>query len=344
MTEPTDVLIIGSGPAGCAAAATCLKEGLKVTMITEHRDHNLLDMAAPEPLESIHPGVLSLLHKIGLAGTETRATKSTYDGIYSGGNYSALGHDADGPWLGLHLNRRIFNAQLLQRMKGMGVEIRFETKVDDLILEDKKVIGLKTPTEELFAPYVIDASGKKAVAGKKLKFTSRFFSPPLACWTGVSAIFDIYPFDSRSSHFYANPNGWTWLAPYPPHYCSWTRLSIKGEKDLSQPQEIKDYHVFGKVQFANMRWRMYRPVCREGVVLCGDAAGILDPAAGQGILNALWSGIEAGKTVVSCIQQPDFAAYHLAQYDDWFVSQFEEKVRKLGEYYREHGISINTDS
>ena len=312
-------------------------------MVTEHPDHNLLDMASPEPLESIHPGVSSLLNKIGMAGVEIKPTKSTYDGIYSDGNYTALGEDVSGPWLGLHLNRRIFNAQLLQRMKTMDVEIRFAEKVEDFITDKGKVIGIKTTTDELLATYVIDASGKKAIAGKKLKFKSQFFSPPLACWTGISAIFDTYPFDSRSSHFYSNPNGWTWLAPYPPHYCSWTRLSIKGEKDLSQPVEIKNYHVFGKVQFANMRWRMYRPVCSEGILLCGDAAGILDPAAGQGIFNALWSGIEAGNTAVSCIQQPGMAAFHLAAYDDWFVRQFEEKVRKLGEYYRKYGIAITTD-
>ncbi len=311
-----------------------------MVILTEHPDHNLLDMAAPEPLESIHPGVSSLLYKIGVGGVEVKATRSRYDGIHAGGNYTALGEDANGPWLGMHLNRRIFNAQLLQRMKGMGVEIHYEEKVEDILLEDGKVIGIKTATGDLFATYTIDASGKKAVAGKKLKFRSQFFSPPLVCWTGVSAIFDTYPFDSRSSHFYANPNGWTWLAPYPPHYCSWTRLSIKGEKDLSQPDEIKEYHIFGKVQFANMRWRMYRPVCREGILLCGDAAGILDPAAGQGILNALWSGIEAGNTIVSCMKQPEMAAFHLAAYDDWFVTQFEEKVGRLNEYYKEHEIRL----
>ena len=87
-----------------------------------------------------------------------------------------------------------------------------------------------------------------------------------------------------------------------------------------------------------MRWRLYRPVCKEGVVLCGDAAGILDPAAGQGILNALWSGMIAANAVVSCLQQPELEAFNLARYDDWFVRQYEEKAAILKSYYEEHGI------
>jgi flavin-dependent dehydrogenase len=76
------------------------------------------------------------------------------------------------------------------------------------------------------------------------------------------------------------------------------------------------------------------------MLLCGDAAGILDPAAGQGIFNALLSGITAANTIVSCFREPDFASFHLAYYDDWFVQQFEEKVGRLKKYYHDHHINI----
>jgi flavin-dependent dehydrogenase len=100
--------------------------------------------------------------------------------------------------------------------------------------------------------------------------------------------------------------------------------------------------VIRKNHFANMRWRLFRPVCSEGIVLCGDAAGILDPAAGQGIFNALMSGIQAAGTVVKCIADENLAAFHLAQYDDWFVNQFEMKAEQLRKYYLEHDIHVFT--
>ena len=76
-----DVVIIGSGPAGWAAASVCARAGLGVLLIGGSRtadagdDHDYLDATTDAvvdkpvvPLESIHPGVGSLLHQIGADG------------------------------------------------------------------------------------------------------------------------------------------------------------------------------------------------------------------------------------------------------------------------------------
>lgn len=339
-TRFTDVIIIGSGPAACSAAATLVKTGFEVLIVTEEADQNTRIDSTPQPLESIHPGVSSLLEKIGAAGAELEATRAHYSGIHAGDTYTPLGEDSTGPWHGMHINRQVFNRGLLHRIQDLGVAVSSNEKVENLIHKNNKVVGIKTSSMDLFANYVIDASGKNAIAGKKLNFKRKFFSPPLICATGISEIPESFPFDLHTSHFIPGKNGWTWLAPQPPNYCSWTRLSVKGDKSLLPPDELIDYAVIGKILFANMRWRMFRPLCTEGILLCGDAAGILDPAAGQGIFNALMSGIVAGNTVVSCFKEPDFASFHLTYYDDWFVQQFELKVKQLKAYYEEHGINI----
>jgi flavin-dependent dehydrogenase len=106
------------------------------------------------------------------------------------------------------------------------------------------------------------------------------------------------------------------------------------------PEFLKKYSLFGAIKKANMRWRLFRPVCREGVILCGDAAGVLDPAAGQGILNSLCSGIKAAQGVIACLETPEYENIILAQYDDWFYEQYASKVESLSEYYRKHGIDV----
>lgn len=330
--------MIGSGPAGCAAALTCLQAGLQVVMITKAGD--TIDAASTGPLESIHPGVSTLLEKIGAAGVEMAASRAMYSGIYAGNTYTPLGNDDKGVWRGSHIIRRVFDSALLRRVGDKGVTIRANETVEEFILDQERFIGIRTNSEELYARYIIDASGKKAIAGKKLNLKQKFYSPPLLCWTGMSDGIEDYPLDPNAAHFIPGDQGWSWLAPLPPHQCAWTRLSIKGEKTLAPPDELKDYPIVGEVQFANMRWRMFQPVCREGLVLCGDAAGILDPAAGQGIFNALWSGISAANTVVTCVKQQDFEAFHLAQYNEWFVQQFENKVELLRRYYAEHGLEV----
>ena len=332
--------MIGSGPAGCAAAATCHRAGLRVLIVTQAGDVKEQTSLEAQPVESIHPGVASLLEKIGASGVEQSATVGKYSGIYASDAFTPLGEDEIGVWYGLHINRAVFDLELLRDVADQGVTIRLNSTVDDFIMDRDRVIGIKTGNEELYAKYIIDASGKKSIAGKKLNFTHKFYSPPLLCWTGVSGDLDSYSFDPHAAHFIAGDQQWTWLAPLLPGRCAWTRLRMKGEKSLLPPEELKNDPVIGEVKFANMRWRMYAPVCKEGIVLCGDAAGILDPAAGQGIFNALWSGITAAEAVVSCIRQPDLEAIHLAVYNDWFVQQFEMKVNQLRTYYAEQGLLI----
>ena len=309
-------------------------------MVTDQAERTPTDTGAASSLESIHPGVSSLLKKISAAGAELSATRALYSGIYSGGNYTPLGEDENGPWQGMHIDRRIFDTHLVTAIKSVGVVVQFNEKVESLLLKGNRVVGIKTASAEIIATYTIDASGKKGFAGKQLNFKRRFFSPLLHCWTGVSRYKGSFPLDTEAAHFIPGVDGWTWLAPQPPEHCAWTRLSLKSDKSLAPPDVLKDGNVVGKIQFANMRWRMFRPVCTEGIVLCGDAAGILDPAAGQGIFNALWSGIEAANAVVRCLQQPNYEAVHLAQYDDWFLQQFEMKVGKLRAYYEEQSLNI----
>lgn len=312
-------------------------------MITDQPETTSSEINRASPLESIHPGVSSLLKKIGAAGTELAATRALYTGIYAGGNYTPLGEDENGPWEGMHINRKVFDAQIVSAIENAGVVVQFNSVVDSLLLEGNRVVGIKTASAEIQASYIVDASGKKGFAGKQLNFKRRFFSPLLHCWTGISEYKGTFPLDTQAAHFIPCVDGWTWLAPQPPGHCAWTRLSLKGEISLLPPDELKDATTIGKIQFANMRWRMFRPVCTEGIVLCGDAAGILDPAAGQGIFNALWSGIEAANTVVRCLQQPGYESVHLAYYDDWFVQQFEMKVEKLKAYYEEQGIKVSSE-
>jgi flavin-dependent dehydrogenase len=335
-----DVIVIGCGPAGCSAAVTCHQAGLHVLIITQAVQHQDEDLESLSPLESIHPGVQSLLEKINAAGAITASCCGTYKGIYAGSNFTPLGEDENGPWEGHHLHRKKFDAALLQHVIALGISIRFGETVHDFILEQENIIGIRSTSGDYLASFIIDASGKKSIAGKKLNLQQVFYSPPLLCWTGVSGNIIDFPFDHQAAHFIPGNQGWHWLAPLPPNRCAWTQLSIRGEKSIEPPDTLKDFPVVSEIEFGNMRWRRYQPVCREGLLLCGDAAGILDPAAGQGIFNALLSGNIAAQCIVICSSQPQYKAFHLARYNDWFVQYFEQKAEQLKDYYVANGLSV----
>jgi len=337
-----DVIIIGSGPAGCAAAISCNMQGLQALVITgkEKKDGSNNDQY--QLSESIHPGVSAILSKLKAGHCVEPASKGRYEGIAVNDAYNPFGEDEQGAWQGHHINRTIFDAAFLQVVIEEGIAVHDNDIVSDLISSADRVTGLITKAGVKFScQYIIDASGHKHIAGKKLKFKEKFYSPPLITWTGLSKNIpgDHFIFEKKVTRFIPQQYGWTWLAPELNNCCTWTRLELKGQQQFLPPVQLQDYPV-DEIKKSNRRWRAFRPVCKEGILLCGDAAGIIDPAAGQGILNALLSAAMAVKTIKACITNPVLEAVYLARYDDWFIGQYEEKVNMLKAFYTQHGIEI----
>ena len=63
-----------------------------------------------------------------------------------------------------------------------------------------------------------------------------------------------------------------------------------------------------------------KKISGHNFLLLGDAAGLVDPLTGEGIGNAIFSGITAAETVKECFVQNNFSASHL--------SKFDKKVKK----------------
>jgi len=333
-----DVAIIGAGPAGCAAAIHCCAQGLKTLIISSKK----IPVGKEEtvPSESIHPGVISLLEQLGAAHCIDTASRGTYRGIEANGERNAFGEDENGAWEGHHINREIFDAGLLETAIKKGV-VLMEEKVVDIIMSTGQCATVVTKQGQRYScKYIIDAGGTQSIAAKKAAFKKVFYSPPLFTWTGVS----VGTLDRKSTghftQFIPHTKGWTWLAPESNGRCTWTRLETKGDELFTPPEALKDHDQTGRIKKTNRRWQVCRPVCTEQLILCGDAAGVIDPAAGQGILNALLSGVMAANAAHACISKPDFEAFYLAKYDDWFFTRYSENVEKLKSFYALHSIKI----
>lgn len=338
----TDVIVIGSGPAGCAAAISCKLRGLKVLLIAGKSTIVSSRDIADEPSESIHPAVVSMLDQLNAPDCIRAATRGTYEGITVNGELKPLGGDEQGNWQGHHINRKLFDQAFLQAAKEQGITFLNE-EANKIVVSNDRVSGVITNSGAVYhCRFLVDASGNKRIAGKQLGFQERFSSAPLAVWTGTAN--DIPAnnalFENSSTKFDTNGNGWTWIAPEIPNRCTWTRLELKGRQQFLPPPELAAYSDLSKIKKNNRRWRVFRPVCKEGVLLCGDAAGIIDPAAGQGILHAILSATMAVTTIKKCITAPDFEAMFLSKYDNWFMTSYIEKVQQLRQYYAALGINI----
>lgn len=339
-----DVIVIGGGPAGIAAAITCVQGGLKVILLADKPGELSLDEAAgrpAEPLQSLHPGALSLLQKLQIDGAIAYSSKGTYTGIQTGEHISHLSTVEGEIWEGHHIAPSLFSSFALLKAKEFGIDLRFSSRANEVICSDDAVTGITlSDGTALNCKYLIDASGRNRFAGRFLKFDEVMHSRPLLSWTGVSMDDEHDYRNKQLAHFEPNEHGWAWTAYSQHGYHTWTKLTDNKNAGFFT-KELAASPKSTSVRAANMQWCVFRPLACPGLLLAGDAAGILDPAAGQGILSGLMSGIMAGETVISCVKNSMLSNWHLAQYDNWFMTHYNHKKDALNKRYLEMGIDVN---
>jgi 2-polyprenyl-6-methoxyphenol hydroxylase-like FAD-dependent oxidoreductase len=138
-----DVIVLGAGPAGCAAAIRCAQAGRRVAMLER------ADFPRHAPGESLHPGVQPLLRQLGVEDRFLAAGFLRYPGIVV--EWGApefvreFGADENGPWLGFHAWRAELDAILLERARQDGVTVLQPVKATGVLgAPDGAVTGVET--------------------------------------------------------------------------------------------------------------------------------------------------------------------------------------------------------
>jgi len=327
-----DIIILGTGPAASAAAITAADAGLRVAMIAHAKKKTDL---CDEPLQSIHPGLETLLASLGAEQAITYAAKGSYEGILTAGEYQPLSTIEDERWKGHHISKFRFDDYLAFCVRKRTVEI---IDGDDVTGLTPGRVSLRSD-RCLNTRYIIDASGRARIAGKMLKVREQIYSPPLTTWSGVAHEIPNNIATSLQTAFIPESFGWTWLAPHLTNSCTWTRLAVTKREKLTPPDLLVAAGYHSPVISASMRWRLFnRLVLENHILLAGDAAGLLDPAAGQGILRACWSGIMAARSVVAIINSGVRPGVALDAYEDWFNTDYHRTAAKLKSHYEQLGI------
>lgn len=65
------------------------------------------------------------------------------------------------------------------------------------------------------------------------------------------------------------------------------------------------------------------------VILCGDAAGLIDPATGEGIDYAMSSGKIAAKVIIDALEKNDMSAKFLSKYEIIWKKDFGKDIKIL---------------
>ena len=178
-----DLLILGAGPAGCAAAITARRHGLTVRMLE----------ASPQPRrvpgETLHPGIEPLFVKLGVGEKISAAGFHRHTGINiqwdAPLHFEPYGEDASGPWRGFQADRQLLATILEKAAVEEGASLCKPARPVSLVLDGNRLQGIAASDGEThLAHLTIDATGRRAWLARALGIASELRSPSLRATFG----------------------------------------------------------------------------------------------------------------------------------------------------------------
>lgn len=300
-----DILIIGGGPAGSAAAITAARAGLSVTLFEKGphgRDKVCGDGLTPRAIAALNELRInhSVAHRIDglrmIAGKKERELSwPTTDRFPN--------HGAVWP-------RQRFDTHLIDVAIASGADVRFNSEALPL-LEDGRVIGVTVGGESFYAPMTVLAAGAQGQAAKMLGaerdpnepfgLAIRAYAPtPRHAERHLEACLSL-----RDEHGTAVP-GYGWMFPAGDGTVNigvGALSTMKGFKKLNLNTLLDQYAALVRESWTlgdyvekPRAWRLPMSCTRRhgpGWVAVGDAAGFVNPMNGEGIDYGLESGMLA---------------------------------------------------
>jgi flavin-dependent dehydrogenase len=336
----TDLVIVGGGPAGCAAAIAARSYGLSVALFERN--------AAPtmRPGEAVHPGIEPLLIRLGVMEAVQKAGFLRYEGhwVKWGGEplrFMPFGQDAQGRWKGFQLWRPEFEAILIDGASRSQAMIMRPSGELRPIVDGNRVAGVETPQGAWRSSFVIDAAGRQRWLARALNLAFHQHGPRRVAWYNYSEG-ECPGVDLKSPIIVSDAKGWTWMARVRPNVYQWVRLLLAGTRLPIgwQPAEFEGLSPLGQRRGLGATSMIADPVAGPGYFLAGDAASIADPLSAHGILKALMSGMKAAYHAASVLRYGVTPPAAASTYNVWLQRWFRHDCAHLAGFYRGIGAAI----
>ncbi|MBI4541539.1 MAG: NAD(P)/FAD-dependent oxidoreductase [Gemmatimonadetes bacterium] len=333
-----DVLVVGAGPAGCVAAweAAAAAPGLDVLLI-ERDDAVGAPVRCAEGVGSA--GLREFLNPDGAPWYSRKITKV----IFWAPDDSEV--RVGGGDIGYILDRTRFEPALADEAKRVGAEIWTGTEAVGMErLNGGWKVRLHGPRgeQDVLAKLVIGADGVESMVGRWAGLDTRVAARDMeSCAQYVISNIAVDP-DAIYLHFADRwaPGGYAWVFPKGVGVANvglgLVALKSDGRSacaylDAYAARYFPDGEVLGRTVGGVIAGVTVKQAVADAVMLAGDAAHMINPLSGGGIVNAMKAGRLAGRHAAAAIAAGDTSARRLNRYrDDWMALLGEDHIK----YYR----------
>lgn len=312
--ERCDLLVVGAGPAGCAAGIHAARAGLRVIVLdratfprpktcgdaVSNRAAALVDELTGEP---------EALRRIPHA--EVRAGAAVFP---DGSRVVHRFDDAPGFIVPrLHLDDRLRRA-----LEGSGARLHQGIQVRRLTTEAGRITGAEADTLKIRADAVVAADGPGSVAWAARGIPYHRGARLAVAITAYHRDVSFGPDAATNEHYFEAelPCGYGWIFPAVEGLSN-IGVYQRADRFKAHDHALSDLlrrfvaahpeRLASSVRVGRTRsWAlpiMTRPwpPAGPGLLACGDAAWAIDPLSGEGIFQALHSGVLAARTVVRAL-------------------------------------------
>jgi geranylgeranyl reductase family protein len=343
--ENFDIAIVGAGPAGSACALALRDSGLKVVLIDKFffpRDKicgDAIGGRAKKVLREIDPGLLAELEKFSSKNISRGWKLFSPSAKTIEVNFVNPGY----------VSRRVdFDAWLYSKVQGqLNLESR-NTEIKDITAADGRMNLVLHGEKKISASLVIGCDGAHSIVAKKLanfKVDHRHYSGAVRAYyrniqdTSGSEMLEIHLVKGFLP-------GYFWIFPLNDHLCNvgFGMLSsdIKERRidlKVALKQIVTSSETLSK-RFANAEpvdevkgfglplGGKQRSISGNRFMLCGDAASLIDPLTGEGIGNAMLSGLYAAQQAKECFLKNSFSASEMKGYDKKIYNKLLPELKK----------------
>ena len=364
MKRDYEIIITGGGPAGATAALAAARLGVRVLLVDKRsfpRDKVCGDAVARKSLG--YMGDLGLLDRVMAAPHEPIGAA-----ILGAPNGTTLRFDltetppggGDASFPHIICRREVFDNVLFGAAK-REVDVLENCAVTGVLLDSGAVQGVVCNDRRITAGVVIGADGYNSIIARKLGLykydPESWYVATRAYYRGLDC-----PPRTVEVHFIEETlPGFLWMFP-----CGDGATNVglgMIHRDIKQRgKSIREVHeaVLKSPRFRERferaertgeihGWTIPTPdfsrvIHGAGFLLTGDAAGLVDPFSGEGIGNAMGSGMVAARVAAAAVGRGDFSAGSLSDYPRLLWQELDAGELEL--HYRlralaRHGWLVN---